>query len=295
MVSYEYYYVFVQSKWLIIVSIGLLVMVFGLGIWFNDFIVGYKEFYGLWIFFVGGLIIVYMLFGWFGNVICESCVGFYSVQMDCLFCWGMSWFIFFEVMFFVVFFGVLFYVCYFVGFWFGGEGVKGVVYMFWLNFQYSWLLLQILDLKLFLLLSVVIELWKLLLINIILLVIFSFIVIFVYYVLKKNKCGLFKVWLVLIVLLGIVFLILQVEEYVYVYNELGLIFGVGIYGLIFFMFIGFYGVYVIFGVLIFGIMLICILCGYFDVEYYFGFEVVSWYWYFVDVVWIGLFIFVYVI
>ena len=76
--SYENYYVLVQSKWFIVVIIGLLVSFFGVGIWFNDLLVGCEGSNGLLIFFVGGLILVWMLFGWFGNVIKESCVGFYS-------------------------------------------------------------------------------------------------------------------------------------------------------------------------------------------------------------------------
>ncbi len=94
MASHEHYYVPAQSKWPIIASIGLLVTVFGLGTWFNDLTAGHKESHGPWIFFVGGLIIAYMLFGWFGNVIRESRAGLYSAQMDRSFRWGMSWFIF---------------------------------------------------------------------------------------------------------------------------------------------------------------------------------------------------------
>ncbi len=110
MASHEHYYVPAQSKWPIIASVGLLVTVFGLGTWFNDLTAGHKESHGPWIFFVGGLIIAYMLFGWFGNVIRESRAGLYSAQMDRSFRWGMSWFIFSEVMFFAAFFGALFYV-----------------------------------------------------------------------------------------------------------------------------------------------------------------------------------------
>ena len=33
----------------------------------------------------------------------------------------------------------------------------------------------------------------------------------------------------------------------------------------------------------------------FNAEHQFGFEAASWYWHFVDVVWIGLFFFVYVL
>ena len=295
MASHEHYYVPAQSKWPIIASIGLLVTVFGLGTWFNDLTAGHKESHGPWIFFVGGLIIAYMLFGWFGNVIRESRAGLYSAQMDRSFRWGMSWFIFSEGMFFAAFFGALFYVRHFAGPWLGGEGAKGVAHMLWPNFQYSWPLLQTPDPKLFPPPSAVIEPWKLPLINTILLVTSSFTVTFAHHALKKNKRGPLKAWLALTVLLGIAFLILQAEEYVHAYNELGLTLGAGIYGSTFFMLTGFHGAHVTLGALILGIMLIRILRGHFDAEHHFGFEAASWYWHFVDVVWIGLFIFVYVI
>ncbi|WP_034042690.1 cytochrome c oxidase subunit 3, partial [Pseudomonas aeruginosa] len=207
MASHEHYYVPAQSKWPIIASIGLLVTVFGLGTWFNDLTAGHKESHGPWIFFVGGLIIAYMLFGWFGNVIRESRAGLYSAQMDRSFRWGMSWFIFSEVMFFAAFFGALFYVRHFAGPWLGGEGAKGVAHMLWPNFQYSWPLLQTPDPKLFPPPSAVIEPWKLPLINTILLVTSSFTVTFAHHALKKNKRGPLKAWLALTVLLGIAFLI----------------------------------------------------------------------------------------
>ena len=35
------------------------------------------------------------------------------------------------------------------------------------------------------------------------------------------------------------------------------------------------------------------LSGHFKPEHHFAFEGVAWYWHFVDVVWLGLFIFVY--
>jgi cytochrome c oxidase subunit 3 len=35
--------------------------------------------------------------------------------------------------------------------------------------------------------------------------------------------------------------------------------------------------------------------GHFKPDRHFGFEAVAWYWHFVDVVWLGLFIFVYVL
>jgi len=49
------------------------------------------------------------------------------------------------------------------------------------------------------------------------------------------------------------------------------------------------------GAIILTVMLVRILRGHFSPEQHFGFEAASWYWHFVDVVWIALFVFVYVI
>lgn len=58
---------------------------------------------------IGMLFLLYMLAGWFSNVITESLTGKYSAQITRSFRQGMSWFIFSEVMFFGAFFGALFY------------------------------------------------------------------------------------------------------------------------------------------------------------------------------------------
>jgi cytochrome c oxidase subunit 3 len=67
----------------------------------------------------------------------------------------------------------------------------------------------------------------------------------------------------------------------------------GIYGSTFFMLTGFHGFHVTLG----AIMLVCIwlrtMKGDFTPQRHFAFEAVAWYWHFVDVVWLGLFIFVY--
>lgn len=295
MASHEQYYVPAQSKWPIIATIGMLVTVYGLGTWFNDLKAARPESNGPLIFFIGSLCLAYMLFGWFGAVIKESRGGLYSPQMDRSFRWGMSWFIFSEVMFFAAFFGALFYIRMWSGPWLGGEGDKGVANMLWPNFQYTWPLLNTPDPKLFPGPKEVIDPWHLPLINTLLLVSSSFTVTFAHHALKKNNRKLLKIWLALTILLGVAFLALQVEEYVHAYTELGLTLGSGIYGATFFMLTGFHGAHVTMGTLILTVMLVRILRGHFDAEHHFGFEAASWYWHFVDVVWVGLFIFVYVL
>ncbi|PAU64899.1 cytochrome c oxidase subunit 3 [Pseudomonas sp. PIC25] len=295
MATHEQYYVPAQSKWPIIATIGLATTVYGLGTWFNDLKAGRDESNGPLIFFIGGLLVAYMLFGWFGNVIKESRSGLYSAQMDRSFRWGMSWFIFSEVMFFAAFFGALFYIRYWTGPWLGGEGDKGISNMLWPNFEYTWPLLNNPDPKLFPAPEGIIDPWKLPLINTLLLVTSSFTVTFAHHALRKGERQKLKLWLAATILLGVTFLVLQVEEYVHAYTELGLTLGSGIYGATFFMLTGFHGAHVTLGALILTVMLVRILRGHFTPEHHFGFEAASWYWHFVDVVWIGLFTFVYVL
>ena len=295
MSSHENYYVPAQSKWPIIATLGMLISVYGVGTWFNDMKADRADSSGPLIFFVGGLLLAWMLFGWFGNVIRESRSGLYSAQMDRSFRWGMSWFIFSEVMFFAAFFGALFYIRTFAVPWLGGEGDKGVSNMLWEGFEHGWPLLNNPDPKLFPGPTAVIPAWGLPLINTILLVTSSFTVTFAHHALKRDKRTALKLWLTLTVLLGIAFLILQVEEYVHAYNELGLTLGSGIYGATFFMLTGFHGAHVTLGTLILIVMLVRVWRGHFSAEQHFGFEAASWYRHFVDVVWIGQFVFVYVL
>ncbi|NHC10008.1 cytochrome c oxidase subunit 3 [Stutzerimonas degradans] len=293
--THEQYYVPAQSKWPIIATIALLVTVFGLGTWFNDLKAERAESNGPLIFFIGALLIAYMMFGWFGAVVKESRAGLYSAQMDRSFRWGMSWFIFSEVMFFLAFFGALFYIRYWAGPWLAGEGDKGISNMLWPGFEYSWPLLNNPDPKLYPAPEGTISAWGLPLINTILLVSSSFTLTWAHHALKKNQRKQLKIGLAITVLLGAAFLILQAEEYIHAYTELGLTLGSGIYGATFFMLTGFHGAHVTMGAIILTVMLIRILRGHFNAEQHFGFEAASWYWHFVDVVWIGLFVFVYVL
>ncbi len=112
---------------------------------------------------------------------------------------------------------------------------------------------------------------------------------------KKNQRKQVKLGLGLTLVLGAAFLILQAEEYIHAYTELGLTLGSGIYGATFFLLTGFHGAHVTIGVIMLTVMLVRILRGHFDSEHHFGFEAASWYWHFVDVVWVGLFVFVYVL
>lgn len=237
----------------------------------------------------------YMLFGWFGNVIKESRAGLYSAQMDRSFRWGMSWFIFSEVMFFAAFFGALFYVRVFVVPWLGGEGDKGSTNMLWEGFSANWPLINNPNPEAYPGPKEVISAWGLPLMNTILLVTSSFTITVAHHALKVGNRAKTKLWLAITIALALVFLFVQGYEYMHAYQDLDLTLASGIYGSTFFMLTGFHGAHVMLGSLMLIIMLVRINKGHFTAEKHFGFEAAAWYWHFVDVVWLGLFVFVYII
>ena len=287
--THEAYYVPAQSKWPIVGSIGLLTTLVGMGTLMTS-----SGNSGLIAMLVGLLILAWMFTGWFGNVIDESHKGLYSAQMDRSFRMGMGWFIFSEVMFFAAFFGALFYVRTFAGPWLAGDGDKGVSGMLWEGFEYTWPLMTNPDPKLFPGPEQVISPWQLPLINTIMLITSSITVTFAHHALRAGKRTALKNWMILTIALAVVFLFVQGYEYVHAYRDLGLTLDSGIYGATFFMLTGFHGVHVFMGTLILTVMLVRIYRGHFTPENHFGFEAASWYWHFVDVVWVGLFLFVYV-
>ncbi|MDH0749359.1 cytochrome c oxidase subunit 3 [Pseudomonas sp. GD03842] len=294
MATHEHYYVPAQSKWPIIATVGMLVTLYGLGNWLVGLRAG-RDTHGALIFCVGVLMMAYMMFGWFGAVVREGRAGLYSAQLNRSFRWGMGWFIFSEVMFFVAFFGALFYVRHISLPALGGEGTKAVAHMLWPTFQNTWPLLQTPDPTLFPPPKAVIDPWHLPLINTVLLVSSSVTLTLAHHALKRGHRSALKGWLALTILLGLAFLTLQAFEYHEAYTELGLTLGSGIYGATFFILTGFHGAHVTIGTVILFVMLMRIVRGHFDAQHQFGFEAASWYWHFVDVVWVGLFVFVYVL
>lgn len=123
----------------------------------------------------------------------------------------------------------------------------------------------------------------------------SFTVHFAHTAVKENRRVALKFWLFVTVAAGVLFLVLQGYEYHHAYTELGLTLGSGIYGSTFFILTGFHGFHVTLGAFILLVQFLRALRGHFKPDDQFGLEAASWYWHFVDVVWVCLFIFVYVL
>ena len=281
------YYVPHHSRWPFVGSIVMFTMMVGVANWFNGSDWGFN------VFMVGMLGMLLTLGFWFGDVISESMQGRYNEQVDASFRMGMMWFIFSEVMFFAAFFGALFYARTFALPWLSGEGDGALTNNFlWQGYSAGWP-------------SngpagiggefETIPAWGLPLVNTIILLTSGVTITMAHHALKENARKALLIWLGLTVALGALFLFYQAEEYIHAYHELNLTLGSGIYGSTFFMLTGFHGMHVALGTIMLAVMWLRCAKGHFSKDHHFAFEAVAWYWHFVDVVWLGLFLFVYVL
>ena len=283
------YYVPPQSHWPIIGSIGLFCFMVG----FANTLHGNPL--GKYFFAAGACILIAMMYGWFRDVITESMANLYSSQMDRSFRWGMAWFIVSEVFFFIAFFGALFYLRNISVQWLGGSpGHESTKQYLWPLFDSTWPILKNPSDKI-IGPHEVISPWGLPLINTFLLLTSSVTITIAHHALRAQHRKPLILWTLATVLLGIAFIICQGTEYYEAYTEMGLTLNSGIYGSTFFMLTGFHGMHVTIGTIMLTIMLIRCIKGHFTPQHHFAFEASSWYWHFVDVVWLGLFIFVYIL
>lgn len=289
--QHQKYYVPASSPWPIVGAVGLGLIAYGAGQTVIDFS---KEQSGIGVnlLFAGIAVIVVMLFGWFRDQINESMDGLYSPQLSRSYRQGMSWFIFSEIMFFAAFFGALFYARVIAVEWLGGSSNNAMTNeVLWPGFEAMWPLTQTpggtetqamgwMGLPLY---------------NTLILIASSVTCHFAHVGLEKNKRGQLKVMLGITILLGCIFLYLQGAEYVHAYRDLGLQLDSGVYGNTFYMLTGFHGMHVTLGTLMLIVMFFRVMKGHFTPDNHFAFQATSWYWHFVDVVWVCLFVLVYIL
>jgi len=279
------YYIPHGSKWPAIGAITLFTTMLGVAAVLNHWSLG------PWIAYLGLAGVAYMFFGWFGTVIDESQRGIYNAGVDRSFRMGMMWFIFSEVMFFAAFFGALFYARQLSVPWLGGEGSRFPTnYFLWPGFEASWPSNGPAavggDFE-------IIPAFGLPAINTAILLTSGVTITIAHHALKAGNRGVLKLFLALTFILGFLFVGLQAEEYIHAYKELNLTLGSGVYGSTFFMLTGFHGLHVTIGAIMLLVIWLRVMKGHFTPTHHFAFEGVAWYWHFVDVVWLGLFIFVY--
>jgi cytochrome c oxidase subunit 3 len=317
--EYEKYYVPEKSRLAICATIGLLLSIFGAASIMNDMTFGdpSQETSSWTIFNLGMLFFLATLFAWFRVTIKENIAGMNSAQLKKSYVLGMFWFIFSEVMFFFAFFGALFYVRNLVGPWLAGEGEGGRMNgLLWEGFSFDWPMMQtpqeavggagaqaianngaftsphtsmsFADAHAW---YMWLPLW-----NTIILLTSSLTCHIAHMGILDGNKKKFNLWLGITVALGIIFLFVQFYEYYEAYEHFGLTLNAGIYGSTFFMLTGFHGFHVFMGMTMLLIQLMrSVFGGQFTADDHFGFEASSWYWHFVDVVWVFLFLFVYIL
>ena len=281
----EKYYVPHSSPWPIIGSVALFTTVGGGAMWLNH------SNSGPWVMTVGFAILLFMFAGWFGAVIKESEGRIYNDAVDRSFRMGMMWFIFSEVMFFAAFFGALWYARNFSVPWLGGEGMRAMTKILrGDNYEAAWPTdgpgnvggdFE------------VIPAFGLPAINTAILLTSGVTITIAHHAIKSGNRAVLNIFLGLTILLGFLFVYLQAHEYIEAYQHYNLKLTSGIYGSTFFMLTGFHGFHVTMGAIMLAVVWFRCLKGHFTPTHHFAFEGVAWYWHFVDVVWLGLFVFVY--
>jgi cytochrome c oxidase subunit 3 len=281
------YYVPHGSRWPIFGSVAMFTIMFGVANWIND------NAWGRWVFFFGVALMLGTLFGWFGDVIREGLAKYYNKQVDVSFRMGMLWFIFSEVMFFAAFFGALFYTRMYGLPWLGGDGDGALTNnLLHPGFEAAWPsngpggiggAFQ------------TIPAWGVPLLNTLILLSSGVTITIAHHALRAGNRKQLMIWLGATILLGASFLWFQAHEYIEAYTQLNLTLGSGVYGSTFFMLTGFHGLHVTLGAIMLTIIWLRCASGHFTRDHHFAFEAVAWYWHFVDVVWLGLFLFVYVL
>ncbi|NNC99387.1 MAG: cytochrome c oxidase subunit 3 [Gammaproteobacteria bacterium] len=291
--SQDHYFVPDSSVYPFVSSVALFCIAMGGASLLNNYAIGSK------LMMAGGLILACLLFIWFRKVIAES--PDYNMQVDASFRMGMAWFIFSEVMFFGAFFGALYYLRMLAVPWLAETE------LLWPGFEAVWPssgpngaemlagaipnATEVAEATRYAL----IDPWHLPLYNTILLLTSSVTLTIAHHALRAEKRALLIFWLAVTVILGVLFLVLQGVEYAEAYSHLGLTLGTGVYGSTFFMLTGFHGFHVTLGAFILFVVLLRCIKGHFTPERHFAFEGGAWYWHFVDTVWVGLFIFVYIL
>lgn len=284
------YHIINPSPWPLLGSLFSVVMFIGLVIWM-------KGLFGIEktpvVFGIGLLGVLYVMWGWWADVIKESRAGDHTPVVQIGLRYGMIMFIASEVMFFVAWFWVFFEMALFHEHRAGVASAIEEVRTAWASTGSTdpngWMPAGV----------EAVSAWQLPLLNTLLLLLSGTTVTWAHHALQEGDRNGAKWGLFLTVVLGAIFTSVQAFEYYHIvhhhlfFNEEAT--NAGLYGSAFFMATGFHGFHVLIGTIFLLICLIRLMRGGFTPQKHFGFEAAAWYWHFVDVVWLFLFAFIYVI
>lgn len=248
------------------------VMLFGAVVWMSGGMTILFEtitLEGPWLFIIGFVGMLYVMFDWWRQVVIESGAGDHTKVVQIGLRYGVILFIMSEVMFFVAWFWTFFkHKMYPMGPL--SPGVDG-----------PW---PPVGIETF-------DPWHLPLINTLILLCSGCAATWAHHALAHENNREDTKWgLIIAIALGALFTVFQVYEY----SHAAFGFSGNIYGATFFMATGFHGTHVLIGTIFLLVCLLRLQRGHFTQENHVGFEAAAWYWHFVDVVWLFLFAAVYV-
>ena len=276
------YHILPPSPWPFVGSASATMMAIGLIAWIKGGVFGIEK--GQWWLFATGLAgVLYTMFGWWRDVVKEANAGDHTPVVSIGLRYGMVLFIASEVMFFVAWFWIFFEMALFHH----HRTLSGIE-----EVRAAWATWPPAGVE-------AVSPWHLPLVNTLTLLLSGTTITWSHHALQQGDRKGAKWGLILTILLGALFTTIQIYEYSHInhehlfYSEAAA--NSGLYGSTFFLATGFHGFHVFVGTLFLIVCLIRMMNGAFTPKQHFGFEAAAWYWHFVDVVWLFLFAFVYVI
>nr|AHH92978.1 cytochrome c oxidase subunit III [Lethe dura] len=244
------------SPWPLTGAIGVMTLVTGLVKWFHNF--------NMNLLILGYFIVILTMYQWWRDISREGAFqGKHTLLVSNGLRWGMILFIISEIFFFISFFWAFFH-----------SSLSPNI-----EIGAMWPPLNIIPFNPF----------QIPLLNTIILISSGITVTWAHHSLMENNYSQTLQSLLITIILGIYFTILQAYEYI----EAPFTIADSIYGSTFFMATGFHGLHVIIGTLFLLTCFIRHLTNHFSKNHHFGFEAAAWYWHFVDVVWLFLYISIY--
>lgn len=283
------YHLVEPSPWPLLGSIALFFLAIGFVVLMKGFVLDDKSplFFFLgqgkpWLSLLGFVLVGWTMIGWWGDVVKESHKGDHTPVVELGLRYGMILFIASEVMFFVGWFWFFFDIGLF-------HELRTTEFLDE-NVQASWKTFPPQGVE-------PVHAFGLPLINTLILLLSGTTVTWAHHALQTGNRREADLGLMLTVLLGFVFLGVQGYEYYHILHE-SYFYGnpaAEAYGSGFFMATGFHGAHVLIGAVFLLVCWLRLKAGHFSPQKHFGFEAAAWYWHFVDVVWLFLFAFVYVL
>ncbi len=272
------YHIVDPSPWPLVTSFAALVTAIGaIGLFRwrmgEHLAIGGVDIANPWIFLAGFVLLLYAMGSWWADVVSEAHAGHHTPVVGLHLRYGMILFIASEVMFFVAWFWA----------WFDAALFPGEANQY-LRAAFTGGVWPPHGVETF-------DPWHLPLLNTLILLLSGTTVTAAHHALIDDDRAGFRQGLAATVVLGMLFTCLQAYEYAHAHFG----FSGSIYGASFFMATGFHGFHVIVGTIFLAVCLIRAEKGHFTPKQHFGFEAATWYWHFVDVVWLFLFVVVYVL